>query len=217
MSIIEKLHLTKYQHMAVLHEPEDYDIFQAFPKSLTKDHDAIFIFVLTIDEMIAQTTYMLENNDVLSERGYLFFAYPKKGNKRYETYIHRDEIFPALHVDEDGYVANSELKFSRMVSMDDIFTVVGLKREKKKSKKSTAASQTVADYDGLEKDVEDILASHPTELAFYQGLTPGYRRDWARYIFSAKQQKTRDKRAEQMVSILSEGYKTIDLYRMKKK
>lgn len=44
-------------------------------------------------------------------------------------------MFPALSVGEDGYVGESEIKFARMVSMDNVFTVVGLKREKKKRRK----------------------------------------------------------------------------------
>ena len=40
-------------------------------------------------------------------------------------------MFPALNVGEDGYVGESDIKFARMVSMDEVFTVVGLKREKK--------------------------------------------------------------------------------------
>ena len=59
----------------------------------------------------------------------------EKGNSRYSTFIHRDEMFPALNVGEDGYVGESDIKFARMVSMDDVFTVVGLKREKKKRRK----------------------------------------------------------------------------------
>ncbi|MGM8213209.1 YdeI/OmpD-associated family protein, partial [Virgibacillus sp. W0430] len=150
-------------------------------------------------------------------KGYLFFAYPKKGNKRYDTHIHRDAIFPALKVDEDGYVLNSDIKFSRMVRMDDVYTVVGLKREKKKVRKTAAASQCVADYEDNVKDIKALLADHPNELAFYEKLTPGYQRDWARQIFSAKQQKTRDKRKAQMVEILSQGYKSVDLFRQGKK
>ena len=141
----------------------------------------------------------------------------KKGNKKYETFVHRDEIFPTLKVGGDGYVDNSDVKFSRMVSMDDVFTVVGLKREKKKTKKSTVASQCVADYEDHVKDIEKLLTDYPNELKFYKELTPGYQRDWARYIFSAKQQKTREKRQEQMIDILSQGYKSVDLFRQKKK
>jgi hypothetical protein len=217
MSIIDKLKLTKYTNLTVLDEPSDYTIFKSYPTELTKDHDAVFIFVETLDDMVKHVKQITENTHFLQEKGYLFFAYPKKGNTRYDTYVHRDEIFPALKVDDDGYVDGSDIKFSRMVSMDDVFTVVGLKREKKKEKKTTAPSQCVADYEDQVMDIEAILANHPSELSFYQSLTPGYRRDWARFVFSVKQQKTKDKRIEQMVDVLSQGYKTMDLYRMKKK
>ncbi|WP_459503447.1 YdeI/OmpD-associated family protein [Bacillus sp. C1] len=216
MSIIDKLNLSKYSNMAVMNQPNDYDIFTEQETTLSKDHDAIFIFVETIDEMVKHTGLILDKQ-LLLEKGYLFFAYPKKGNTRYETFIHRDEIFPAMKVGEDGYVENSDIKFSRMVSMDDIFTVVGLKREKKKVKKTSAASQCVSDYVENIKDVETLLAAYPNELQFYQALTPGYQKDWARHIFSAKQQQTREKRVQQMIEILSQGYKSIDLFRRKKK
>jgi hypothetical protein len=216
MTIINKLNLSKYKNMVVLHEPSDYNLFNEYKTTLSGRHDAIFIFVETVDEMVKYTQSIITEQQLL-EKGYLFFAYPKKGNKKYETFVHRDEIFPAMKVGEDGYVENSELKFSRMVSLDDVFTVVGLKHEKKKAQKSSAASQCVADYEENVKDVEYILDEYPNELKLFQELTPGYQRDWARYIFSAKQQKTREKRQEQMVDILSQGYKSVDLYRQKKK
>ncbi|HGE5779891.1 TPA: YdeI/OmpD-associated family protein [Bacillus pseudomycoides] len=216
MSVIDKLNLSKYSNMVVINQPNDYALFTEQAIKLSKNHDAIFIFVETIDEMVKHTQLIL-NKQLLLEKGYLFFAYPKKGNNRYETFIHRDEIFPAMNVGGDGYVDNSDIKFARMVSMDDVFTVVGLKREKKKVKKTSTASQCVSDYVENIKDVEALLANHPNELQFYQGLTPGYQKDWARHIFSAKQQQTREKRAQQMVEILSQGYKSIDLFRRKKK
>lgn len=175
-----------------------------------KDAESRVQHLETLDEMVHYKKRII-NEQLLMEKGYLFFVYPKKDNKRYETYIHRDEIFPAMKVDEDGYIDESDLKFSRMVSMDDLFTVVGLKREKKKAKKSSASSQRVADYEEHVKDIEKLLKNHPNELKY-----PGYQRDWARYIFSAKQQKTCDKRQAQMVDILSQGYKSVDLYRQNK-
>lgn len=216
MTIIDKLNLTKYQKLAVLNQPSDYDLFIEYPSSLSGEHDAIFIFIETIEEMVKHTEMIIREQH-LQEKGYLFFAYPKKGNKRYDTFIHRDEIFPAMGIDEDGYVKKSDVKFARMVSMDEVFTVVGLKREKKKARKSPPASQCVADYVDHVKDVEKFLTDYPEQLSFYQSLTPGYQRDWARYIYSAKQQSTREKRQAQMVDILSQGYKTMDLYRMQKK
>ncbi|ENQ3079559.1 YdeI/OmpD-associated family protein [Bacillus cereus] len=217
MTIIDKLKLTKFKNMAVINQPSDYNIFTEQKTTLSKEHDAIFIFVETLDEMVTHTNNILNNDQLLLEKGYIFFAYPKKGNKRYETFIHRDEMFPAMNVGEDGYIEGGDIKFARMVSMDDVFTVVGLKREKKKEKKTAAVSQCVADYENNVKDVEALLAAHPNELKFYQSLTPGYQKDWARHIFSAKQQQTRDKRYQQMVDILSQGYKTLELFRKKKK
>ena len=110
-----------------------------------------------------------------------------------------------MKVGEEGYVENSDLKFSRMVSMDDVFTVVGLKREKNKTKSSSASSQCVADYEDHVKDIEMLLIDFPNALGLYKELTPGYQREWARYIFSAKQQQTREKRQAQMVGILAQG------------
>lgn len=216
MSIIDKLKLDKYNNLVVLHQPSDYDVFDGYKTELTGEHDAIFIFVEKLEEMVSYTQRVIREG-LLLEKGYLFFAYPKKGNKRYDSFIHRDEIFPAMKVGEDGYVGDSDVKFSRMVGMDDVFTVVGLKREKRKAVKTAPASQCVADYEDQVNEVEGLLAGHPGELEFFKGLTPGYQRDWARYIFSAKQQITREKRQGQMVDVLAQGYKTMDLYRRGKK
>lgn len=215
-TIIDKLKLTQYDNLVVLNQPNDVDLFSGMKNEVSGEHDAIFVFVETIHDMVNFTKRIIKE-ECLTNGGYLYFAYPKKGNKRYETYVHRDEIFPAMKVGEDGYVENSDLKFSRMVSMDDVFTVVGLKRGKKGASKASASSQRVTDYEDHVSDIEALLADHPNELNFYHNLTPGYRRDWARYIFSAKQQKTREKRQEEMIHILGQGYKTIDLYRQKKK
>ncbi|OIJ14316.1 hypothetical protein BKP37_08175 [Anaerobacillus alkalilacustris] len=212
MTIINKLKLDKFTNMAVINQPTDYHVFTEHATILSKDHDAIFTFVETVDEMVTHAQHII-NNHLLLEKGYVFFAYPKKGNKRYYTFVHRDEIFPKMGVGEDGYVGNSDIKFSRMVSMDGVFTVVGLKREKMKERKSSAPSQCVAAYEDKVKDVEILLADYPEELKFYQSLTPGYKKDWARQIFSAKQEKTREKRIHQMIDVLSQGYKSNDLYR----
>lgn len=217
MSIIDKLNLQKYTNMYIINQPTDYDIFTEQQTTLSKNHDAVFIFVETLNEMVLYIQRFLDDNQLLQEKGYIFFAYPKKGNTRYETFVHRDEIFPAMEVDDDGYIRNSDIKFARMVSMDEVFTVVGLKREKKKATKTTATSQCVADYEKHVRDVELLLTDHPNELKFFKSLTPGYQKDWARFIFSAKQQKTRDKRYRQMLDVLSQGYKSMDLYRQNKK
>jgi hypothetical protein len=106
----------------------------------------------------------------------------------YPTFIHRDELFAGLGADENGNVGTSGIKFARMVGLNDVFTVVGFKAEAKgKGKKSSSAkpSQRVGDYEANIADVENDLKDVPQTLAFFQSLTPGYRKDWARYVYSA--------------------------------
>ncbi|WP_400243567.1 YdeI/OmpD-associated family protein [Niallia sp. JL1B1071] len=101
----------------------------------------------------------------------------------------------------------------------DIFTVIGLKEEEKNKEEtvSSKASQRVDDYIEKIPDVENDLTDSPELLAFYQSLTPGYRKDWARYVYSAKQEGTRVKRKEEMKVILASGYKSRDIYRREMK
>ena len=68
------------------------------------------------------------------------------------------------------------------------------------------------DYIELIPSVEIDLQDTPDLLAFYQSLTPGYRKDWARYVYSAKQEATKTKRREEMKMILRGGFKSRDSY-----
>jgi hypothetical protein len=216
-TIVDKLNLKKYKKLAILNEPNEINYFpelEEYDTELLKKYDAIFAFVLNMEEM-RETVYTIIQNDSLNKKGYIFLAYPKKGNKVYPTYIHRDELFKGLDTDSEGYVGTSTIKFARMVGLDDVFTVIGLKEEEKNKANtdSNKASQRVDDYIEKIPDIEKALTDSPKLLAFYQSLTPGYRKEWARYVYSAKQEETREKRKEEMRIILESGYKTRDLYR----
>lgn len=179
-------------------------------------HDRIIAFVFTIDEMVMYLQNVLKLN-MLVEQGYLFFVYPKKGNKKYEQFIHRDEIFPAIQVDEEKYIVGSDYKFASLMSLDETFSIVSIKRDSKgRGKKKTASSQCVSDYEGMIPQLCDALAENPDDLTFYNGLTPGYQKDWARYIYSAKKEETQVARLEEMREIIRLGYKTKELYRKAK-
>ena len=65
--------------------------------------------------------------------------------------------------------------------------------------------------------IEQDLQETPDLLAIYKKLTPGYRKDWARFVYSAKQEATREKRRAEMRNILRAGYKSRDLYMMDKR
>ncbi|SOC08832.1 bacteriocin resistance YdeI/OmpD-like protein [Ureibacillus xyleni] len=220
-SIVEKLKLTKYKNVALLNVPVGSHYFDGISDCDTvlgtKKYDLIFSFVLDMQSLQSGVSEIIEGN-YLSTQGYLYFAYPKKGNKVYQTFIHRDELLEGLGADRDGYIGNSTIKFSRMVGLDDVFTVVGLKEDSKtKNKVSTKKNQYVDDYIDYIPQIEQSLEDAPNLLAFYQSLTPGYKKDWARYVYSAKQDVTKKKRQEEMKKILAEGYKTRDLYKLGKK
>lgn len=220
-TIVDKLNLQKYEKTALLNTPVGSDYLAELTDFDTElvagvTYDLIFAFVLDMESLKGLVQQIIKKN-YLKKSGYIYIAYPKKGNKIYPTYIHRDELLTGLGADGLGYIGTSNIKFSRMVGLDEVFTVIGLKEDSKGTTQTTAkASQCVADYEAVIPNVEKDLQDTPDLLAFYQSLTPGYRKDWARYVYSAKQEATKAKRREEMKMILSAGYKTRDLYRNRK-
>ncbi|WP_240633395.1 YdeI/OmpD-associated family protein [Paenibacillus montanisoli] len=216
-TIVDKLNLNKYKKAAILYKPEGgEDHFAGLEGYDTKlaapSYDLIFAYTLDM-KALQNLIQQVIAGDYLTVGGYLYAAYPKKGNKVYPTYIHRDSLFEGLGADEDGYIGTSSLKFARMVGLDDVFTVVGFKIEPPKKAASSKPSQCVDDYIAMIPDVELDLQDAPEVLAFYRSLTPGYQKDWARYVYSAVQEDTKAKRREEMKGILGAGYKSVDLYR----
>lgn len=216
-TIVEKLNLQKYKKIAVLHLPDGADYVAELAGYDTElrnqSYDLIFAFVLDMASLKELVKRVIDKN-YLNKNGYMYVAYPKKGNKIYPTFIHRDDLLSGLGADRDGYIGTSTVKFARMVGLDEVFTVVGLKEDSKsKNQSSTKASQCVDDYIPLIPAIEKDLQDTPNLLAFYQSLTPGYRKDWARYVYSAKQEATKAKRRDEMKMILAKGYKSRELYR----
>lgn len=220
-SIVDKLNLNKYGRKAVLHMPEGTDALAGLDGYVAElkdgQYDLIFAYVFDMPQLQGLVREVIDRQ-LLAGGGYLFAAYPKKGNTAYPTYIHRDELFAGVGADTDGYIGTSGLKFSRMVGLDDVFTVVGFKVETKVKAKtaaspSSAPSQRVGDYVAMIPNIEQDLQDSPELLAFYRSLTPGYRRDWARYVYSVVQEGTRAKRREEMKQIMREGFKSAELYR----
>ncbi|WP_153729679.1 hypothetical protein [Salinibacillus xinjiangensis] len=115
----------------------------------------------------------------MKDNGYLYFAYPKRNNPQYDEYIERDEIYSEKHYNEDGFVHGSQLKFSRMVSLNNVFTIVRMKSQAlKKTKKATSnkSSQRVDDYIVHIDDIKQYLSKNDELLCIYNDLTPGYQR-----------------------------------------
>lgn len=220
-TIIEKLNLTKYSSRLVMGEQEDMEDFKGLEHdaSIQKEkYDLLFLFIYSLEEF-SDNIKLLVERDLVMDKGYVFFAYPKKNNPKYQEYIERDRFIDAANMDEEGYISGSILKFSRMVSLNEVFTVVGLKAAPKKTKKakSTKKSQCVDDYIVHIDDIRAHLKNNEAILKAYNELTYGYQKDWARYVYSAKRKETQEKRLHEMETIIGEGYKSIDLYRRQSK
>lgn len=206
--LLKKLRLNKDDELVILNRPnENYFADMNVIESLDSKANYIVIFVTNIEELTREVMNIV-TNDMLLENGRIFVAYAKKGNKMYESFVHRDEIFPALKVsEEDGYIPNSDYKFNQMVSLDEVFTIVGIKKETKKTKKSKANSGRVDDYTKFIIDIEERISDLPKTRMFFDNLTQGYKKSWARYIYSAKKVETQEKRFQEMIALLDKGIK----------
>ncbi|WP_404447076.1 YdeI/OmpD-associated family protein [Sutcliffiella horikoshii] len=219
-TIVDKLNLQKYKNRLFLQLPEGVGEFEGldFDTSIKKDkYDVIFLFMFSMDDF-NQYVQIINEKQLLSDNGYMYVAYPKKGNSVYPEYMERDKFYADLNLDEEKYLPNSALKFSRMVSLNEVFTVVGLKSAPKKlTKKTSTKSQCVDDYIAHIDDIKSFLKNNEAVLEKYNDLTYGYQKDWARYVYSAKRAETQEKRLHEMVAIIDEGHKSMDLYRRSKK
>src|SRR5690606_28127131 len=216
-NVVAKLNLNKYESKLILNQPEDIAYFNElqYDSEMTKEkYDLIFVFIFNMNQFKEYLDLVIRKQ-AIHENGYLFFAYPKKNNRKYKEYIDRDSFFEQNAVNEEGYVSGSTLKFSRMVSMDDVFTVIGLKSQAPRKSKPTNAksSQRVDDYVDYISSIREYLSSDKELLELYDHLTAGYQKDWARYVYSAKRSETQEKRLQRMKDILAQGYKSLDLYR----
>ncbi|MFD2387348.1 hypothetical protein [Enterococcus rivorum] len=177
-TIVEKLNLTKYKQKVILNRPnkEYFSELQQVQEELPLNPvDLMIVFVTNAEEFKSIVSQVIEKQ-LLVNNGLLYVAYPKKGNKKYETFVHRDEIFPTLGVGEDGYIAGTTYKFNRMVSLDEVFTIVGIKNSEKKETSKVRNTQSVNNYVDFIPQVEAALSSNEKVRQFFSELTPGYKK-----------------------------------------
>ncbi|WP_125547734.1 YdeI/OmpD-associated family protein [Levilactobacillus lindianensis] len=67
-------------------------------------------------------------------------------------------------------------------------------------------------FEPLIPQVADLLADDPTLVSFFNDLTTGYQREWARFIFGVKAPATKDRHIAEMRKILAAGYKSKRAY-----
>lgn len=207
--LLDKLRLSPQQQVGIIGRPDptvlpdfpDLVLAEAPAESLT----AIVCFVTTLAELVAQVTAFVHCVKLVPG-GRILLAYPKKGNSRYDTYVGRDDVFPSLGIDDTvDQILGSKFAFNQMVAFDDTFTVIGLKDvsgtpRRQRPKETNPAPELVA-------QLEAELRPYAAAANFYATLTPGYRRQWAQWVYGAKKEETKQKRFAQAVDLLTAGVK----------
>lgn len=72
----------------------------------------------------------------------------------------------------------------------------------------------------FEKDipaVSELLSDTPDLAKFFNQLTPGYQREWARFIFGAKAEATKQRHIDNMKEVFQAGYKSKRAYDQRSK
>ena len=212
-AIIDKFKLTAYKTLPIINLPEylKEELSVIKPVPLLPKQAAILVFTTSHAEFF-QKLEELVKADVLEDKGVILICYPKRGNPKYPSTVHRDEIFVKVGMDNDGFIYKSPYMFNRMLGFDDNFTLLEVKKLLN-FKPGSRPSQSGADFVKYIPDIEVMLKDEPEALKFYQGLTPGYRKDWAVHVFSTENLDTRNKRITEMIKLLKEGHKNMTLYR----
>lgn len=73
-------------------------------------------------------------------------------------------------------------------------------------------TKPLSDFEPLIPNVAELLATEPTLAEFFKQLTPGYQREWARFIFGAKAEATKQRHIEVMKTVFKAGYKSKRAY-----
>ncbi|MFD1484603.1 YdeI/OmpD-associated family protein [Lacticaseibacillus baoqingensis] len=187
----------------------------AVPHTKTPTKATDLRVVLALDLPAMQTAIQaIAQDHLLAALGVVDVLYPKRASQRYVG-VRRDDIFPYLHVDEaTGEVGHTGLKFSRMRSFNDDFTLLDLRWLAHAPRSQTTSSQRVGDYAEFLPQLQARLAHHaPQQAIAFAALPAGMQREWARYVYSPKRLATQNMHFEQMVLVLTSGARTLAEYK----
>lgn len=190
-ALFQKLKLDKFTKIAWMNKSKENSVFDDLELSMAKKgeaYDLLLIYVYSLEEMKEFLLKIIQDT-LLMENGAVYLLYPKVKNPLGHPAIGRDEIFPFLDVNEEGYALNSTLKFNEMNKLDESYTLIGLKNSLSFKPQRNTPSQRVEDYADKVNYVKVYLQDYPKAGTLYETLPPGYQKDWARYIYSARERK----------------------------
>lgn len=147
--LTKKLKLASFKKIALIRASKDEYPTMNFCEEFcddTKKLDLAIAYSYSLPEM-KEILYNCWNKNVIQTGGCIYILYPKLKNKLHHTPIHRDDIFPYLKVnDQTGYLPDTHLKFQRMLSLDDSYTLLSLKNSPQIKRNYAKKSSRVDDY-----------------------------------------------------------------------
>jgi uncharacterized protein YdeI (YjbR/CyaY-like superfamily) len=73
-------------------------------------------------------------------------------------------------------------------------------------------AKPLSEYENDIPAVAALLADQPQMQAFFNALTPGYQREWARFIFGTASETTKQRHIDKMLTVFAAGYKSKRAY-----
>ncbi|MCI1283452.1 MAG: YdeI/OmpD-associated family protein [Lacticaseibacillus songhuajiangensis] len=73
-------------------------------------------------------------------------------------------------------------------------------------------AKPLSEYEDDIPAVAALLAGQPQMQAFFNALTPGYQREWARFIFGTASDATKQRHIDKMLIVFAAGYKSKRAY-----
>ncbi|WP_318764879.1 YdeI/OmpD-associated family protein [Lactiplantibacillus carotarum] len=74
------------------------------------------------------------------------------------------------------------------------------------------ATKPLSFYEQDIPQVQALLSSEPQLAEFFAQLTPGYQREWARFIFGVQAEATKQRHVAVMKTVFKAGYKSKRAY-----
>lgn len=204
-ALLQKLKLSQGETLLLLNLPVGLEPLFSDTSYHTKaaqgsTYSTLLLFVHEVAELEQWAPQALE---ALESGGKLWIAYPKKSSG-HKTDIHRDQGWHLLV--QRGYGAVAAVSIDATWSAlrfkpEDQVQRTGEYRTNQPLKKAGNRTLEIPDY------LQQLLEQHPSEKAFFDGLAYTHRKEWVYWITDAKKEETRQRRLEQMLSMLREGKK----------
>lgn len=78
-------------------------------------------------------------------------------------------------------------------------------------------AKPLSEYEQDIPAVAELLENQPEMQSFFTALTPGYQREWARFIFGTASAATKQRHIEKMIEVFGAGFKSKRAYDSRKK